>query len=149
LTYKRVDLGPVGPSDHPSLQVTYTKTDQALTVDSIQATPVPPAEPSLASAPQPQQVVAWVVIGLAAVVIAAVAVLYLRVWRAPAKQRTASRKHRRRSGSQRPAPSLGVDRESGERIFCHVCGQEAGAGDRYCRACGSRLRTGPGASQDS
>jgi hypothetical protein len=140
LTYKRVDLGRIGPSDQPSLQVSYTKAGQGLTIDSLQATPSSQAQPAVASTPEPRQVVAWVVIGLVAIVAGVVAVLYLRLWRVPARPRAPHRRHRPRPESPKPAPSSGGKLQPPGRVFCHVCGQEAGPGDCYCRTCGTRLR---------
>jgi hypothetical protein len=31
--------------------------------------------------------------------------------------------------------------EGGAQVYCHQCGTRAQAGDRFCRACGSKLRT--------
>jgi hypothetical protein len=32
--------------------------------------------------------------------------------------------------------------ESGQPMYCHECGTRANPGDRFCRTCGSRIRTG-------
>jgi hypothetical protein len=46
----------------------------------------------------------------------------------------ASRQSRHRGGMRLPL-------QRGEEVHCHACGTRAQAGDRFCRVCGTRLRT--------
>ena len=34
-----------------------------------------------------------------------------------------------------------IEEEAGEQAYCHECGARANPGDRFCRTCGSRLRS--------
>lgn len=142
LTYKRVALGAVGPSDQPTVDVSYTKIGDGLTVDTLPQTPAAsPTEPAVGSAPEPSQVVTWVVVGLAAVLAIVIGVLYFRVWRVSPKSRTPRRRHRPRSGAKASAALDSDEGTAGEQqVFCHECGQLAGPQDRFCRSCGTRLR---------
>lgn len=142
LTYKQLNLGSVGVSDQPTVHISYTKVGEGLTVDSIQQTPLPsPTEPIAGGAPEPSQVVTWVAAGLVVILVAVIGTLYFRVWRSPPKERPPRKRHRPKSTSPKPPKSL-PDPTVGDSgpIFCHECGTQAGAEDRFCRSCGTRLR---------
>jgi hypothetical protein len=48
------------------------------------------------------------------------------------------RKRRRRSSAKPKPDDTGLDAAA---VFCHVCGARSTASDRFCRQCGSKLRT--------
>jgi hypothetical protein len=141
LTYKRLVLGSLTPTDRPSIRVRYTKFDGTLTVDSLrQASPTSQPAPTVGSTPEPERVVTWVVIALLLSITAVVAVLYVRVWRDPKTERSASKRHRPRRKSKSQAPSNSQSPPGVGGVFCHACGERVGAQDQFCRACGTRLR---------
>lgn len=57
-------------------------------------------------------------------------------WRSGQQESPAKARRRRRAPRQETAAAF-----TQEAIYCHQCGKRAGAGDRFCRSCGSRLRT--------
>jgi hypothetical protein len=139
LTYKEVNLGAVGPSDRPSIEVSYTKSGQGLTIDSLQSTPTDQTQAPVGSAPEPGQVVVWVVAGLVVVLAAVVGGLYFRVWRPRARPQASRRRHRPRSRPKATKQDSPQGRADGQ-VYCHECGTLAAADDRYCRSCGTRIR---------
>jgi len=142
LTYKQLSLGSVGVSDQRTIQVSYTKVGEGLTVDSLQQTPLPSStEPIAGSAPEPSQIVTWVAVGLVVILVVVISTLYFRVWRTPPKERSPRRRHRSRSRSPEPPVSSPEKKlaDSGP-FFCHECGTQAGPQDKFCRSCGTRLR---------
>jgi hypothetical protein len=72
----------------------------------------------------------WIIGGVGLGLIGFALVLYRRSLRAgsPASTHT-----RRRRGSSTGTPA--------QDVYCHQCGARATAGDRFCRTCGSKLRT--------
>jgi hypothetical protein len=54
-------------------------------------------------------------------------------------------KERSPAGAARPRRKPSTSREPAASpegyVYCHECGKRAGPGDRFCRACGARLRT--------
>lgn len=55
-------------------------------------------------------------------------------WRSTSPNSSVSRRTRRK---HHPSPQ----EDSAQPVYCHECGTRANAGDRFCRTCGSRLRT--------
>ncbi len=137
LAYQNVDLGPVGPEDQPTLSVSYTKSTDSLTVDSLpQPTALSQPQATVGAAPDPRQLLLWGALGLAGVALVVVLVLYVRVWRTPARS---PRVHPRRS--RRPAGDApGRMAKALDNVYCHQCGELAEVTDLFCRNCGTRLR---------
>jgi hypothetical protein len=137
LTYQNVDLGPVSPSDRPTLTLTYTKPTDSLTADSLpQPTALSQPQATAGAAPEPTQLLLWGALGLGVVTLVVVLFLYLRVWRSPPRpaQFHLRRSHKSAVGSTpRPEASIG-------RVYCHQCGELAEDTDLFCRFCGTKLR---------
>jgi hypothetical protein len=49
--------------------------------------------------------------------------------------------HARRT-RRKPASASPTSGEAEVNVYCHQCGKRAAAGDRFCRTCGTQLRTG-------
>jgi hypothetical protein len=136
LTTYNGSLGPVAPDREVSIALTYEKTDTTLAVDAF--TPQTDGSPAssdvatIGGAGLPDW--AWVMIAIGgAVLIGGVVYLY-RINSVPASSRYRSKKKRATTG-QSPAASAG---KAG--VFCHNCGKQSQAGDKFCRECGTRLR---------
>ena len=139
LTYYTGSLGVQDGSAEVQLQVSYTKSDAGLTVDSVPPSTgsgspaIGAAEPSGLStslvgwAP-------WVIGGLGVVLLAAGVVLFIRSRRAEA----AGGRMRHRSASGGVPDTATLDASA---VFCHTCGAQAGVADAFCRKCGTRLRS--------
>jgi hypothetical protein len=73
----------------------------------------------------------WIIGGFGLALIGMALYFY---WRST-QQTTEQRSRRRRRSKQ-------SEEESGdEQVYCHECGTRARPGDRFCRTCGSKLRT--------
>jgi hypothetical protein len=141
LTYKRANLGAVGPTDRPLLQVNYTKVGEGLTVDTLQATPPSQTEPAVGAAPEPTKVVIWVAAAVVAILVVVSGILYFRVWRTPVREKPARPRHPPSTRKAAFMPTVMESSAPAGSVFCHKCGEQAGPGDRFCRTCGTRLRT--------
>lgn len=138
LTFYSGSLGAQDGSADARIRVGYSKSDEALSVESA---PLPGSDTPAIGAAQPAGVPAsltslapWLIGGLGLALLAAGALLFLR-----------SRQADRRAGRPRHRPTRST--EGGERtidasaVFCHSCGTPAGVADAFCRKCGTRLRT--------
>ncbi|MBM3123178.1 MAG: zinc ribbon domain-containing protein [Chloroflexi bacterium] len=138
LTFYSGSLGAQDGSAEARIQVGYSKSDEALSVESA---PLPGSDSPAIGAAQPAGVPAsltslapWLIGGLGLALLVAGALLFLR-----------SRQADRRAGRPRHRPTRST--EGGERtidasaVFCHSCGTPAGVADAFCRKCGTRLRT--------
>lgn len=126
LTYLTGSLGAVPAGDVRSLEVSYTRSTDALTVEMQ-----PPAvegfdeaEPAV-SRESPLGLISAGIVG----VLAVLAALYLFWFRSRASRAAPPT---RQKAPARKAPAAGR--------YCHQCGQKSQAGDRFCRNCGTQLR---------
>lgn len=138
LTYFTGSLGAQDGSAQVQLQVSYTKSDAGLTVESVP--PTTGSESPAIGAAEPSgpstsliDLAPWAIGGLGAVLLAAGAVLFVRSRRA---EMAGSRmRHRPASGGVPGETTLDAS-----AVFCHSCGTQAGVADVFCRKCGTRLR---------
>jgi len=133
LMYYGAEIGSI-PAQKPfTLQLSYTKPDDQL---SVQAEQVAPAAPINASTPGRATLgsVWWWVLGAAAVLLIAVGAWWY--WRSSrAEDNSTSRRRHAPAQARSAGVSTPVD-----TIYCHQCGKRATAGDVFCRSCGTRLR---------
>jgi hypothetical protein len=135
LFYTRTNLGPRAVDELALISFSYSKQDDVLTVDS----PAPSLDRPTTTTGSTPDLTAQLPLLLAlfggALVLAGV-VLFFRF------RRDEEPKPRRRKRSTRASKAAASGREiEASHIFCHVCGAQAGASDRYCRRCGAELRT--------
>jgi hypothetical protein len=108
-----------------NIAVDYDKETDALNVSIGQPQPTGPlGDNTLGSSFLP-----WILGGLGVILIAGGALYY---WLSSRGQRSPAR---RRHAAPRP-----TEEQEGEAVYCHQCGQRARPSDRFCRACGTRLR---------
>lgn len=135
LTYYSGSLGTLDINSTARIHVNYVRQEPGLTVDFIQQ--VPPLdrpEETLGETPDLTVVLVWVVAGLVVVLIAGGAFMFIRL----RQERGIVAAPRRRQRSK--GRGAEQDQLDAATVFCHSCGRQAGASDRYCRSCGSQLR---------
>jgi zinc ribbon protein len=121
------DFGALGAGQQFPLQVTYTKTSEALSVpqESVQ-----PSQPLGSNTPGRVMLSNYLpyILGVLGVLLLGGASIYLL------QSRRKRPSHRQRSHAGSTSGSAKTD------IYCHQCGARALPGDRFCRVCGTRLR---------
>lgn len=131
LTYFFKDIGPVAINQTFTLNTSYEKATDDLTVADQ---PVQPTSP-LPTTPEWQtsliNALPWIVGILGVLLISGGFYWYWRTGQQ--RQVLAGKRHTRRGRSSAET------RFAGE-IYCHQCGNRAGKSDRFCRACGAKLR---------
>lgn len=131
--YNVIELGNISSGEQFSLDLQYDKETDALSVEALQVQPSAPISPGPGSGIRINQIIPWALGILGVALIAGGGIWYWRSGRgAPASGTRRQRKEGRVS-----LGSVGLD----ESIYCHQCGKRAEPGDRYCRSCGTRLRT--------
>ena len=136
LTYAYAELGQVGASETPSIELSYMKTEPLLSFDAVQ----PPQPQSALGQPETptsqgsdlRALVPWVV-GLGVLLLVAGLIWYVRLSR-PAPTRSRSPRRPVRSGSS------ARDETEASPVYCHQCGTKGASSDAYCRQCGTKLR---------
>ncbi len=129
LTYYSGMFGEVKAGTPFNLRIQYDKADDAL---SQGYDAVFPAEGISSTSGQTtfRSVLPWVLLGIGVTLMLVVGLWYL------APQRIRNMGNRKRHSPHRTGEHV---QEHG--IFCHNCGEPSRPGDKFCRACGVKLRT--------
>lgn len=139
LVYFTKRVGKLADGQSFSQKFSYQKENRTLSAEKLQVKPSAP----LAEAPTANNTlraaVPWI-LGILGVSLLVGGGLWY--WQSSKANQGAPRPARRR----RTATTASVEGHegaeiSGGYIYCHQCGKRAGVGDRFCRACGTRLRT--------
>lgn len=134
MTYYTTDIGKVDAGTHLSVELSYTKPDDQLSVGLQPVQPSQPISASTAGKTNPVDIWPWILGGIGVILLVGG---FLWFWLTKNRPVTASDSRRR----HRPAPQLRTAAiDDGEAIYCHQCGRRASAGDVFCRTCGTRLR---------
>ena len=133
LTYHQVDLAAQTAADRPEISFSYNNPTSQLSADSL-APPSGLATPAPASgAPVDiRGLLPWIFLVAGVGLIAAGVVYFLRT-------RSADRPGRPRHRAPKAQP-MNDGRVDASPVFCHNCGAQATASDRFCRQCGTALR---------
>ena len=134
LSYHLVDLGALSATDRPPISFSYRKDTPQLSVDAAAplvglATPSPAAGAGI----EVGDILPWILLiaGVSLIVGGAVYFLRNRPIDRPARPR-------HRTSPSSAEDELPVDASP---VFCHNCGTQASSADRFCRQCGTALRT--------
>ncbi len=135
LTYFAADEGALASGQPFSITINYQKANDELSATTIKVQPSAPLTETptglnLAS------LLPWILGGLGVLLIAGGAIWYRQSGRGDVSQ-----PQRRKRGKAQVATQPESSSESAF-IYCHQCGKRASPGDRFCRTCGTPLRTG-------
>jgi hypothetical protein len=134
LVYYTKRVGALAEGQTFSLELDYEKESDALSAESLQVKPSAPVTDAPTTARTLRSALPWI-LGILGVGLLVGGGLWY--WQSgKGKEQPEPRRRHRSATAAEPAA------ESGSDIYCHQCGKRAGAGDRFCRACGTRLRVG-------
>jgi hypothetical protein len=134
MVYHSADAGPLSAGIPFMITVEYEKSDNALTQPSLER----PAE-TQGGTPDPMRWIPYLLGALGVGLVAAGVLFYLRSRRGKAEKAAPPRKRNRQ---RKPRADESVE-EDASPVFCHICGTRSAVSDRFCRQCGTQLRTGP------
>jgi hypothetical protein len=129
-------LGPLPAGQTFDLSLSYNKSDSTLSVGGGQGSGSATQQQGIASVTSQLPPWAWALVGLGVVVLAGGAILYFRSNRSYQSQ--SSYKRKKQAAGSRTGRQVGSGKATG--VFCHQCGTQALADDKYCRECGTKLR---------
>ncbi len=136
LVYYTANIGslPVGQGFELSLQ--YEKEGETLSAAGLQVQPSSPVSGTASSLRSKlRSVMPWGLLALGLILIVGGGIWY---WQSGKRKEIRQPPHRRR----KPAVDAREAAEPDEGyIYCHSCGKRAAPGDRFCRACGTQLRS--------
>jgi len=133
LTYHLIALGPLTADEQPEVTFNYNNSSSLLSADAVApsgglAAPAPAAGLRV----DIRGLLPWIFLIAGVGLIAAGVVYFLRT---RADDRPARPRHRTSR-----AQALNEGRVDASPVFCHNCGAQATASDRFCRQCGTALR---------
>ncbi len=133
LQYYIMEIGAPAAGDVVNVNIDYQKDSDTLSFESFQ---VQPSEP-IADDSQGRSefdlmsLLPWLLGGLGLLLVVGGIVWYWQSGREAPQPRKTSRSRK---------PGAGIAANSVDDTYCHQCGKRASGGDRFCRACGTRLR---------
>ena len=134
LVYYKTEIGSVAAGNTFTINVDYEKQSEELTSGTMQVQPSGPINADTPGRLDLRKAVPWALGFLGLILIAGGGWWY---WQSGREEETKIQKHRRRK-----AEPSGVQEITTENaVYCHQCGKRAEPGDRFCRSCGTRLRT--------
>jgi hypothetical protein len=133
LVYYNKSVGSLPAGETFTISLNYQKESDSLTATSLKVQPGAPLADAAASASSWRSILPWAlgVIGIGLIV--GGGWWYWQSGRGKDRE-TAPRRRRASAGSREVPQTEGF-------IYCHQCGSRAGPGDRFCRTCGTRLRS--------
>jgi hypothetical protein len=137
MAYYNFEVGSITAGQDLRVILDYQKDTDTLTVEGMQVQPSAPITEDTTGHFNFITVLPWVLAIIGVVLLVLGAWWFWRTGREQAAPSTRRVKRGRRSGRQTGEISMGDDIEA---IYCHQCGKRASTGDRFCRACGTKLR---------
>lgn len=123
------DFGALGAGQQFPLQLTYTKSSEALSVSQQKVQPSQPLGANTSGRVMLSNYLPYFLGVLGVVLIIGGAVYF---WQAGRGRRALGNRHRPRAAR--------LESQSPGDVYCHQCGARAEALDRFCRVCGTQLR---------
>jgi hypothetical protein len=137
LTYYSAEVGALPQGKPVTIAIDYQKANDDLSAGNAPVEPTGPLDDTTRGRSSMMSALPWVLGLVGLLLIVGGGAWY---WFSGRQKPQSGKKHRsRRSKTASQGVSGGV--ESGQ-VYCHQCGKRAGAGDRFCRACGAALRIG-------
>jgi hypothetical protein len=133
MTYYGADVGSLSNGQTYQLELSYDKTTETLSEDSLPVEPVAPIDSRSASSNILTSALWWLLIILGIGLLVGGGIWYWRTGHRPQIPQI-RRRHKSSSNLEK------VESEENPEIYCHQCGKRAMQGDRYCRVCGIQLR---------
>jgi hypothetical protein len=137
LTYYTADIGSLAGGNTFEISLEYQKLDERLSVENLEVRPSGPVSNQASSLANLRQYLPWILGALGILLVAGGGFWYWQSGKAGAPGET----RRRRRQASPGAGEVQAAPEAGSAIYCHQCGKRASPSDRFCRSCGSRLRT--------
>lgn len=130
LRYYEANFGPLTAGEPFSLNITYQKSGDDLNVSALPIRAAGPLEQRSSSNLAWNNLLPWVlgILGFL-LVLGGLTGFFQRQGRRRPKPASRGRRTRARKPESAAA-----------EVYCHQCGKRAQSGDRFCRACGARLR---------
>jgi len=138
LKYHTIDLGAQPAGTALSVSVGYSKDSDSLSIEGFQVQPSAPISDDTSGR---ESIMKWLPWGLGAIGFFLLIGGVWWYWRL-SKQEPQTRKRGRNKRSSRTSKyTSGKGDSTDQAIYCQQCGKRARSGDRFCRSCGTKLKS--------
>ena len=139
LTYYTANIGSMPQGQSFDLSLQYEKANDNLSAAGLTVQPSTPVENAAGGLrSQMTAVLPWGLAALGLVLIVGGGIWYWQSGKRKTEHKEPRRRRKASSTEERAAVSAPP---AGGAIYCHSCGNRASQGDRFCRTCGTPLRT--------
>lgn len=136
LVYYNAEIGSLASGQTFSLDLTYKKENDSLSISSLN---VEPSQPLIQEPTVQGGMAGWLPYSLAGLGLVLILGAVYWYWRSNRTLQENAVRRGRRAAAQRKTASP-IPSETGKSVYCHQCGRRAAPGDQFCRSCGARLR---------
>ncbi len=144
LYYYETSLGSMNAGETFDISIEYQKNSATLTIETLPLQPGQPVNEGTQGRVNLQSIMPWILGIMGFLLIGGGVYWYWQSGKEPARP---SRRRRPRGASaprittpKKTAPSEKPLSEEGD-VYCHMCGKRASDTDRFCRSCGTPLRS--------
>jgi hypothetical protein len=139
LVYYTSQVGSLNAGQSFDINMEYQKPNDEISVTRLPVEPSQPLSADTTGRVRLESLLPWAIGLLGLVLIGGGGYWY---WQA-ARRETQSRSKAKSRGRRRSAERVEVDygEVSDAGVYCHQCGKRAAPNDRFCRSCGTRLRS--------
>ncbi len=139
MQYYAMEIGSPKAGEPVGVDLTYFKDSDVLSIESLQVQPSSPINGNTGEQAAIITLLPWLIGILGVLLLAGGALWYWQL--SKAESQPVSQKRNRKPKAVIKSPEQ-VSAENGSQgIYCHQCGKRAASGDRFCRVCGTKLRS--------
>lgn len=140
LVYFTSQVGSLNAGQIFSISMEYQKSNDVLSVTRLQVQPSQPLTPDTTGRIRPESILTWALGLLGLVLIGGGGFWYWQASQKDTRPGPNAKTRGRRRALEQTASTDDVDTTQAD-VYCHKCGKRAASSDRFCRSCGTRLRS--------
>jgi len=139
MQYYTMEVGSPKAGETVHVDLAYSKSSDVLSIESLPVQSTGPINGDDGSPSTFMAILPWLIGGLGLFLLAGGGFWYWQLRSAEAHP-VSQKRGRRAKATIKSPEQLGAD-SNGQAIYCHQCGKRAASGDRFCRVCGTKLRS--------
>jgi len=135
MVYNATEVGSLGTGETYTIAMDYSKANDILSADQFEVQPSAPLPADTNGQSAWVKYLPWILGLLGIALITGGGYWY---WQQSRDEQPTTKARRRRQATH---PGTGTASSAEEGVYCHHCGKRANSNDKFCRSCGTRLRT--------
>ena len=140
MRYYAMEVGAPQKGETVTVNVSYRKENDALSIDRLQVQPSGQSNEKLETKTSFMVWLPWVIGGVGSLLLLGGGIWFWRLNQEDNTQPQPRKRGKRAKSTAIKSPEqIAVEGED-TGVYCHQCGKRAASSDRFCRACGAKLR---------